>query len=165
MKEKLVALVIFSIAFAFVEATVVFYLREIFNYSDTYIQTNYKTLLNLGIIAFIIPNVPVLYDAQINIAELQREIATIIMLLSIAFLSASLWKQRIGAFLIAFGVWDIFYYIFLKYLTNWPKTLFDIDVYFLIPVTWVGPVITPIVISILLIILGLKLYKSPSINH
>ncbi len=159
MKEKLIALVLFSVGFAFVEAAVVVYLREIFNNSNTYIQTSYKTILNLGIIAFIIPDIPVLNDPKINFTELQREAATIVMLGSLAFISAQRWKQRIGAFLIAFGVWDIFYYIFLKYITNWPKTIFDIDVYFLIPVTWVGPVITPIVISILIIILGLKLYK------
>ncbi len=162
MKEKLISLVVFSIAFAFVEATVVFYLREIFHYSDTYIQTEYKTILNLGVIAFILPDVPILNDTRINIAEIQREGTTIIMLLVIAFLSGAKWRERIGAFLIAFGVWDIFYYIFLKYLTGWPRTLFDIDVYFLIPVTWVGPVITPIVISTVLIILGLKLYTPSS---
>ncbi|MBI2028348.1 MAG: hypothetical protein HYT07_01940 [Candidatus Levybacteria bacterium] len=165
MKARLISLIIFSIAFAFVEATVVFYLREIFHISNTYVQSNYKTLLNLGVIAFILPDIPILNDAKITAAELQREAATMIMLASLAFLSAEKWKQRLGAFLIAFGVWDIFYYIFLKYLTGWPKTLFDVDVYFLIPIAWVGPVITPIAISLLIIILGLKLYKSPPDKH
>jgi len=92
---------------------------------------------------------------------MQREAATIIMLLTVAYISATNWKQRIGAFLITFAFWDIFYYIFLKYLTGWPKSLFDIDVYFLIPVPWIGPVITPIIIFMILAIIGTKLYLKP----
>jgi len=80
------------------------------------------------------------------------------MLLSVGYLSAQNIKQKMGAFLIAFGFWDIFYYVFLNLLIGWPKSLFDIDLFFLIPVPWIGPVITPIVVSILLIIIGVNLF-------
>src|SRR3990167_5430230 len=118
MNKKLIALIIFGIAFGFVEAAVVFYLRQVFNYSDNYIQSDYKVFLNLGIISFILPKIPILNIPQIANAEIQREAATIIMLLSISYLSASKWKQRLGALLITFAFWDIFYYVFLKYLTG-----------------------------------------------
>ena len=161
MRKKLIGLIIFGIAFGFVEATVVFYLREIFHYTDNYLLSDYKVLFNTGIITFIWPKVPILNNTQINFAELQREIATIIMLLTVSYMSATKWKQRLGAFLITFAFWDIFYYVFLKYLTGWPKSLLDIDVYFLIPVPWIGPVITPIIISTILATIGTRLYLEP----
>lgn len=160
MKIKLIALITFGIGFAFVEASVVFYLRQLFHYTDGYLQGSYKVLLNTGIVAFIWPSVPILNNAQITVAEIQREAATIIMLFAISFLSSSGWKQRLGAFLIMFSFWDIFYYVFLKYLTGWPKSFFDIDLYFMIPVPWIGPVITPIIIFTILGVVGIKLYLS-----
>lgn len=158
MKKKLFALIIFGIGFGFVEATIVFYLRQMFNYTDGYLHSSYNVILNTGIIAFIWPKAPILNNAQVTIAEVQREVATIIMLLSVAFLSASKWRQRFGAFLVTFAFWDIFYYIFLKYLTGWPKSFFDIDLYFMVPVPWIGPVIIPIIIFTILGIAGTILY-------
>lgn len=160
MKAKLITLIVFGISFAFVEASVVFYLRQLFHYTSGYLQGNYKVLLNAGVVAFIWPSVPILNNAQIAIAEIQREFATIIMLLAISFLSSTKWKRRLGAFLIMFSFWDIFYYIFLKYLTGWPKSFFDIDVYFMIPVPWIGPAITPLIIFAILGTVGIKLYLS-----
>ena len=57
-------------------------------------------------------------------------------------------------FMIAFGVWDIFYYVWLKVFLNWPASLMTWDLLFLVPVPWVGPVITPVIISIAMIISG-----------
>ena len=54
----------------------------------------------------------------------------------------------------AFGVWDIWYYIFLRQITGWPSSLLDWDVLFLIPLPWWGPVIAPVSISLLLILGG-----------
>ncbi|MBI4089190.1 MAG: hypothetical protein HY424_00610 [Candidatus Levybacteria bacterium] len=158
MKEKLFILIIFGIAFAFVEAAVVSYLRDMSGYNNGYSLDNYKTLFDLGVIAFIQAEVPILNNAVITITEIQREVATIIVLFAVSFLSRTKWRQRIGAFLIVFGVWDIFYYVFLKYLTGWPKSFFDIDIYFMIPVLWIGPVFTPLTASSILIIIGVILY-------
>lgn len=157
MNRKLVVLIIFSIAFAFVEAAVVVYLRRLFVYETGFLPENYRILLNLKAIAFVVPRDSIL-NHQVTTVELVREFFTIVMLFSVAYLSAKTLIQRLGAFLIAFSIWDLFYYIFLKITTNWPKSLFDMDVYFLIPVPWIGPVITPLVISTFLLILGLKLF-------
>ncbi len=91
--------------------------------------------------------------------ELGREAATIIMLLIIGLIAGSDVSKKLGYFLIAFGVWDIFYYIWLYVFIQWPKSLFEWDILFLIPVPWWAPVITPILISLLLILTGYFLIK------
>jgi len=90
--------------------------------------------------------------------EMVREAATIIMIGAVSLLSAGrLWRNGIAAFLYIFGIWDISYYIFLKILLGWPESLMTTDVYFLIPVPWVGPVVVPVLCSIAIILLSFAL--------
>ena len=63
----------------------------------------------------------------------------------------------ITTFLFIFGVWDIFYYVWLKTLLNWPQNLFTWDILFLIPVTWVAPVLAPALVSIVMIIMAISI--------
>ena len=158
MKRNLTALIIFGIAFGFVEAAVVFYLRLLLGYKSGYPLGNYQTLFGTNFISFIITQKPILGTMQIAGAEAFREIATILILGAVAFLAARKFKQRLGAFMIAFALWDIFYYVFLKFLTGWPTSIFNTDIYFLIPVPWIGPIITPLIISVVLFILGTMIY-------
>ncbi len=158
MRKKLTALILFAIAFGLVEATLVVYLRKAFGLETGLVQTSYSVLLDLGVIAFLSPGDLIIPNKGFTVVEMIREIATIVMLITVARLAAQRPKQRLGAFLIVFAIWDIFYYVFLKILSNWPSSLMDLDVFFLVPVAWVGPVITPVVISILLLILGVKLF-------
>ncbi len=131
---------IFSIAFAFVEASVVIYLRSI------YYPEGFSFPLKL-----ISPmHLPV---------ELAREFSTIIMLVTTGILVGTTAWSRFGYFLIAFGVWDIFYYVWLKVFLDWPASLFEWDVLFLIPLPWIGPVIAPVLISLLMIIAGILLVQ------
>jgi hypothetical protein len=76
------------------------------------------------------------------------------MLAAGAILAGTTGWQRFGFFLICFGVWDIFYYVWLKVLLDWPLSVMDWDVLFLIPVPWIGPVIAPVLISLLMVICG-----------
>lgn len=159
MKKNYLSLIIFGLAFAFVEAAVVTYLRIIFHFSSNFVpNSTFHPLLNLGFIAFLSPHSLVLPSPAISQIEALREISTLIMLGSVAFLAAGHWCRRLGAFLISFAIWDGFYYFFLRLLTGWPKTLLDIDVFFINPVPWVGPVITPVVLCVLIFILGSWLY-------
>jgi hypothetical protein len=159
MKRKLFALIVFGIAFGFVEACVVYYIRTIFGLGSNFTPNgNPKEILNLGFIAFLSPQSTILPSFQISRAEFLREIATIIMLGAVAYIASKNLRQKLGAFLISFATWDVFYYIFLRYLTGWPKTLGDIDVFFLVPVAWIGPVITPLIIFIILFVIGVRLY-------
>ena len=78
--------------------------------------------------------------------------ATIILIFTGAWLFGCNRHQRVAYFLIIFAVWDIFYYIWLKVLLDWPASIMDWDILFLIPCTWASPVLYPVLISITLII-------------
>jgi hypothetical protein len=156
MRTRFFALILFAVAFAFVEAAVVVYLRAGL---AVFPPQKYSVILNLGFIAFVNFLKPVLGNSKTSVIEMFREFATLIVLLSVAFMSGDKLRQKIGAFLIAFSVWDIFYYLFLKILIGWPAGLFDIDIFFLLPVPWIGPVITALEINVLLHIIGLRFYS------
>jgi len=136
--KQITWLVIFSIAMAFMESAVVVYLREIY-YPE----------------GFLFPLAPI--DANIALTEVLREIATIIMLAGIGILTGNSSSQRFAFFLMSFAIWDIFYYIFLYALLGWPSSLFTWDILFLVPIPWVGPVITPVIVSLLMILLASSL--------
>src|SRR5258706_15918724 len=87
-------------------------------------------------------------------AELVREAATLIMLLMVGVLAGRTWRERLGFSAIAFGFWDIFYYVFLKIMCGWPHSLLDWDILFLLPLPWWGMVFAPVSIALLMIIWG-----------
>ncbi|MBK6776216.1 MAG: hypothetical protein IPG74_10380 [Flavobacteriales bacterium] len=108
-------LAVFAIAMAYLESAVVVYLRALFFPNG---------------FTFPLPQM----DRSIVITELGRELATVVMLLAPAFMLARRSIERFAWFLFAFGVWDLFYYIWLKVLLGWPASLFDMDILFLVPV-------------------------------
>ena len=128
--------VVFAMAMAWVESAVVFYLRT---HMDRIVPYQPDPLPVIGGIAAV---------------ELPREFATLVMLFAVGVLAGKTWRARWGYALIAFGVWDIFYYVFLKVMCGWPQSLFDWDVLFLIPLVWWGPVLAPVLISLLMISWG-----------
>src|SRR5262245_14596598 len=81
--------------------------------------------------------------------EQGREAATLVMLATLAWLAARGWRGRLGAFLVAFGVWDIVYYVGLYALLRWPPSLATYDLLFLVPPSplWYQPVWVPVLIS------------------
>ncbi len=96
------------------------------------------------------------------IVEIGREVATIFMLISVATLCGKKFWEKFAYFLICFGLWDIFYYIWLKIAIGWPSSLLDWDILFLIPIPWIGPVIAPVTIAIMMTLTGffiIFLYK------
>jgi hypothetical protein len=96
--------------------------------------------------------------------ELPRELATLIMLFAVGWLAGPTWRARLGYFAIAFGTWDIFYYVFLKIISGWPHSLLDWDILFLLPLPWWGPVLAPVLISLLLILWGTVACQFPEIS-
>lgn len=152
--RHLLAVLVFGVAFGYVEAAVVFYLRRLLDYHADYSVVGKHVYLDLGFIAFLTPDRPVLGTDVVTQAEIAREAATIVMLAAVAYLAARGFWRRVAAFLVAFAAWDITYYVWLHVLTGWPARLTDLDVYFLIPVTWVGPVATPLVICTLMLVGG-----------
>jgi hypothetical protein len=128
--------VLFAIGMAWVEAACVYYLRLLVGRLDPY-QAN-----------------PLPAHGVVDQVELVREAATLVMLFAIGMLAGLTWHSRLAYSAIAFGVWDIFYYVFLKVIYDWPKSLFDWDVLFLLPLPWWGPVLAPVCIAVLMIVWG-----------
>ena len=154
----LFVLITFGIAFGYVEAAVVYYLRALIKFHENYTLSHYKVWLNLGFITFVQPAHSLLLTRRIADIEVTRDVMTIVMLLCVGYVSSKVWSRRCGAFLVCFACWDISYYGWLRLLDGWPRGLFTRDVFFLIPVTWIGPVITPLIICTFMLVAGAMLY-------
>ena len=89
--------------------------------------------------------------------EQAREIATLVMILAVAWLAGRSARGRLAAGLWIFGVWDILYYAFLRWLTGFPHALGDADVVFLVPIAWIVPVWVPLLVSTALLAIALWL--------
>jgi hypothetical protein len=132
-------LLLLGLAIGWFEAAVVVYLRELY-YPD----------------GFRFP-IRIVWDAVVRV-EMVREAASLLLLASAARLSGRRFLERFAAFMILFGVWDLLYYAFLKLLLDWPASLSDWDVLFLIPLPWVGPVWAPCLVSLALVGVGSYLF-------
>lgn len=128
--------VLFAIAMAWVEAASVYYIRVVVDRIVPY-QPN-----------------PLPVGGVLGSVELVREAATLVMLMTVGILAGRTWQQRLAYTSVAFGVWDVFYYVFLKVMTGWPTSVLDWDVLFLLPLPWWGPVLAPVSIALLLIVWG-----------
>lgn len=136
MKNKIFWLFIFGIAFGYIESSVVVYLRQLY----------YPGGFHFPVI---------LADPQIAVTEIVRELATLILMYALSRLTFRKKNQRFAAYIIIFGVWDIFYYVFLKIILAWPASIFTWDILFLLPYPWVGPVWAPVLVSLALIWAGI----------
>ena len=140
---RLAGVVVFAVAFALVEAMVVVYLREIFGL---------KQAVRFTPRHFYFPH-SYLYREQ------AREFATMVMLLAVGFVAGRTWWQRFAYWLLAFGVWDIFYYVWLWVYLRWPSSPGDRDLLFLIPQEWWGPVWVPVLASCVFIAIAVLVLK------
>jgi len=128
--------VIFAIAMAWVEAASVLYIRALVDRIEPY-QAD-----------------PLPLHGALGEVELWREAATLVMIATLGALAGRTWRRRAGYAALAFGVWDIFYYVFLRLMSGWPRTLLDWDILFLLPLPWWGPVLAPVSIALVMILWG-----------
>ena len=135
LHTKIIFSSLFAVSMAFLESAVVVYLRELY-YPDGF--------------QFPLTGIPL----RILLTEIGREAATIIMLYAYAKSVSKNRRELMAYFSYNFGVWDIWYYIWLKLLLDWPSTIMDWDVLFLIPLPWIGPVLAPVLVSLALISAG-----------
>lgn len=127
---------LFFMAMAFLESAVVVYLRALY-YPD----------------GFHFPLRPM--TGVVVITEIWREVGTMIMLWTVGAMMVRSALDRFAWFCYGFGVWDLFYYIWLKVLLDWPANWSEPDLLFLLPVPWVGPVWAPSMVSLGLIALAI----------
>ena len=150
-RTRWVVVTAFAIAMAWVEAASVFYIRALVDRIEPY-QAN-----------------PLPMYGPLGNVELWREAATLAMIAAVAVLApldsargassesrraGRTWRRRAGYAALAFGVWDIFYYVFLHLISGWPRTLLDWDILFLLPLPWWGPVLAPASIALVMILWG-----------
>ena len=159
---QLAVVTLFALAMAYLESAVVIYLRALFHVSGNLItftpsrtsvwfSVPYFTLLKPAALSRVLPR------ASISSIEVAREVATVVMLVCLAWLAGRDWKARSAFFLYAFAVWDLGYYAFLRALIGWPTSFKSLDVLFLIPGPWIAPVWVPIAISVAMIAIALVL--------
>jgi hypothetical protein len=153
-KRTVIALLLFGAAFGYLEAAVVSYLRQLHEparqqfhpgrpAADLFPLLTLDQLRAVGSI-----------QQRTLATEIGREAATIIMLAAIALAVARNAAQWAAAFVIAFGAWDLAFYLFLKVLLDWPASLLTWDILFLIPVPWASPVLAPVLVSAVMIVSG-----------
>jgi hypothetical protein len=128
---RLAIVATWAVAFAFVEATVVFYLRKLFaiEFAAEFTERAFR------------------FPEDYLVYEQGREAATMIMLVAVGLLAGRTLWQAVAYWLFAFGVWDVLYYVWLWVLLGWPSSLGTHDLLFLIPDEWWAPVWLPVAIS------------------
>ncbi len=144
--------VVFGIAFAYIESAVVVYLREIF-YPDGFTFP----LAEFG------ADISPLWK-RLLLTEIGREAAALVLILTACSLIGRNLRRRFAYFLTIFAVWDIFYYLWLKVLLDWPAHILDWDILFLIPRPWAAPVLAPVLVSLAVLAFALLILYRDSID-
>lgn len=135
-----VSLLVFAFAMGVLEGIVAIYLRDLY-YPD----------------GFFFPLAPL--SSRTVLIEMIREATTIMMLAATGYIAGRSGMERLALFVYIFGIWDIVYYGTLLAILGWPPSLLTWDVLFLIPVTWLGPVLAPLICSCTMIVLTLSVER------
>lgn len=159
--QQLLTSGVFAAAFGFVEAVVVVYLRAATGLLPGYQGTLSDVIRRSG--EFYQQSQAISqFPQSLLTLEVFREAATIVMLGSVALLTAAKLGSRAAAFLWTFAIWDITYYAVLWATVRWPLSLRDADVLFLIPRPWISPVWYPLLVSVLAILAVLFARANPA---
>ncbi len=137
LERKIIWLSVFAVAMAYVESAVVVYLRQLYYPNNLLVIFPPEVLAKIAL--------PI---------ELGREAATVVMILGVALLAERGFTRVFAAFVYLFGLWDIFYYVWLKVFIGWPVRWLEWDILFLIPWVWLGPWLAPVAIAFLFVIWG-----------
>jgi hypothetical protein len=154
MRRRLSAILLFGVAFGYLEAAVVTYLRALHepvrqHYYPGRPASELFPLLTLDETRSAAPE-----QIRVIAVEIGREAATLVMLAALALAVSKNGGQWAGAFAVAFGTWDLAFYAGLQVLIDWPPSLLTWDVLFLIPVPWAAPVLAPCLVSLAMIATG-----------
>ena len=143
-RASYITLWVFALAFGWIEAATVVYLR-----ATSPPVAGFATGVQFPL---------ALAPVRLMSSEMVREACTMLVLAAVAWLGARRPPDRIGAFLLAFGVWDLAYYAALKLISGWPQALTNWDILFLIPLPWVAPVWAPATVALIFIAAGSYLF-------
>lgn len=149
--RRLLVAALFAAGFGFVEAAVVIYLRAAIGLLPGY----------AGTLADVVAASSQFYQQSQSVAQIPRsllvvealrEAATIVMLTTLALLTAGRRRERWAMFLWVFAIWDGTYYLWLWATIRWPDSLLAPDVLFLIPAPWIAQVWFPLLVSVLTVL-------------
>ncbi|MGH9405002.1 MAG: hypothetical protein ACRD3D_04095 [Terriglobia bacterium] len=157
-QRAVLALVLFGVSFGYVEAAVVVYLRAVsepvraraLHREPDPSLAHLFPLLSAADLRGVQP-IPLWRIFEV---EIGREAATMVMLAALALAIGRSGAESIAAFVMAFGIWDIAFYAFLKLFIHWPASLLTWDLLFLLPVPWTGPVLAPVIVAASMIAAG-----------
>ncbi len=145
--KQIKGVTLFGITMGLFEAAVVIYLRELF-YPHGFSFPLHEISLDIALV------------------EAFRELASLLMIISVSYLVGKRFTTCFAYFLFIFALWDIFYYIFLKVFIGWPESLLTWDILFLLPTNWVGPVISPVIVSLTMLVFASSIiYYSQKVDH
>jgi hypothetical protein len=156
------SLILLGISFGYVEAAIVVYLRTIYTPVRARLHPEVPAT---DLFPLITPQQLAAESASVQKLlpiELVREAATLVMLAAAGLAVARNGRQWVAAFAVAMGVWDVFFYVFLKVLIGWPASFFTWDILFLIPAPWASPVLAPMLVALSMAGGGLALLKVES---
>ncbi|HEX5431623.1 MAG TPA: hypothetical protein VFW83_06635 [Bryobacteraceae bacterium] len=159
--RAILSLILFGIAFGFVEAAVVVYLRDLAQ------PIRVRAGLPSADLFSLLRADQMGASLRLMRIEVVREGATLVMLAAAAWAAmgnlprpkAHTW---LAGFSLAFGVWDLAFYGWLRVMIGWPASPYTWDLLFLLPVPWAGPVLAPVIIALSLAVGGaLALAREP----
>jgi hypothetical protein len=141
-RSTAIAVLAFAIAMGYLEAAVVVYLRAALEVAPS-----------VGP-----PQDPNAFGS-LQAMEMARELATLVMIAAAGWLAGRNLVERVAWAAVVFGCWDVVYYLGLRLAIGWPPSIGTLDVLFLVPVPWIGPVWAPILVSIALVGFGLAVAR------
>ncbi len=137
--KKIGYLLLFALAFSYIEASVVVYLRHLY-YPDNITGPLFPISLQV---------------TRVGIIELGRELATLVLLAALALATSSSLEELFAHFTFSFAAWNILYYAWLKLLIGWPASFKTWDVLFLLPTVWASPWWCPALVAAIMAFIAL----------
>jgi hypothetical protein len=152
LRRRLIVLVLFGTIFGYVEAAAVVYIRAVYEPihrrlfpdrapDDLFPAFTQDQWSREGPASLRSP-----------VLEVGRELGTVLLVALLAWGTSRGAAQGFASFMLAFGVWDLAYYVWLYALTGWPHSLWDQDLVFAAPLPWVGPVLAPVLVAAVMVV-------------
>jgi hypothetical protein len=153
LRRRLVILTLFAIAFGYIEAAAVVYIRAVYEpiHQRVFPGRDRDDLFPLFTLEQWAQEGPATTTPPM---EMAREVGTIVIVALVAWGVSHNAAQWFASFALAFGAWDFFFYLWLRLLTGWPRSLFDWDLVFTVGLPWVAPVAAPLLVAAVMIVAG-----------
>ncbi len=98
--------------------------------------------------------------ARLIALEQTRQAATVLLLITVAFVAGRNALQQWGTFFFALGGWTVFRYVAIRTITDWPASLTSADAIVVLPRPVYAPVWLPVVVALGLMALGVALIRA-----